>query len=162
MDYRWSLGVIVGLPVAGLGVILLLLSAWWLHRYARRHDGDSYSDSGIARGLAWTAIGSILVVIAATAWFMWPYSGEYHQWRTESGTVTQIDSRLLASDTKGGGTTQRFVVELDGDRQRSCDDTRCAQVEVGDVLTISCKRAWQYSGTHGYDCNFVSVKRGNR
>jgi hypothetical protein len=157
LNYRWSIGVIVGLPIAALLTIGLLIVGVLLVRWARRNP-DNY-DAGPGFWLGVSSLFGAVVVVALTAWFMWPYSGEYHQWRAETGTVTQVDSRLIGQDKS---TTERFVVTLDGNRQRSCDDTRCAQVEVGDVLTLTCKRAWQYTGTHGYDCNFVSVKRGGQ
>lgn len=152
MDHTWSLGTLVGVPLAILGVLALLALAWLLWRYATRHAGDEFSESGIAKGFSVAAVVGALIAVFGVVWGEYPYNSEYHQWRTTSGTVTQVGSRLLGEDKS---TTQRFVVTLAGVGQRSCDDTRCAEVKVGDHLTLTCKRAWQYAGADGYDCNFV-------
>lgn len=152
-DYRWSLGTIIWLPIAALLLIILVGVGWWLLHIWR--DLNSY-DRGPALGLGLAALGCALLLVGGTAWGMWPYSGEYHQWRTTTGTVEQIDSRIISSGDSG--PTERYVVTFDDGRQRSCDDTRCAQVGEGDELTLACKRAWQWSGTHGYDCNYFAHK----
>jgi hypothetical protein len=150
---RWSLGTLVGLPAAILGTAALIVGAYFAWRWAKRTRGDKYGEHGVALTFLVLAVAGVVAAVAGIAWGMWPYKAEYHQWRTETGTVTAVDSRFVGQDRS---TTQRFVVTLDGVRQRSCDDTRCAQVKPGDALTLSCKRAWQYAGTHGYDCNFVA------
>lgn len=38
-------------------------------------------------------------------------------------------------------------------------DTRAAGIKPGDRLSIACVKRWQWSGTHGYDCNFVDLER---
>lgn len=165
MADRWSLGVLVGLPAAAVGVLVLAGLAVYLWRlWHREPEGrDRYgvsSDRGLFRGGFLVVVALVVVVVVGTGVAEWPWSAEYHRWHTTTGTVTSVSSRLLASDTKDGGTTQRFVVELAGVGERSCDDTRCSLVKAGDVLTLSCKRAWQYAGQHGYDCAYVSVRRG--
>lgn len=157
MGDRWSLGVLVGLPLAALAALACLLAACFLF-YLWRSTGD-YSDRGLFAGGFFGAVVALVATVIFTGWSMWPWVGEYHRWHTTSGTVTAISSRLIGSDTKGGGTTQRFVVTLAGVGQRSCDDTRCAEVKAGDRLTLSCKRAWQYAGTPGYDCNYIEDHR---
>lgn len=157
MSDRWSLGVLIGLPAAGLLVLILLALAVVLF-YAWRTTPGGFGDRGFFAGSFAGVLVALVLVVAGTAWLEWPWSAEYHRWHVTTGTVTDVSSRLLASDTQGGGTTQRFVVNLAGIGERSCDDTRCATVKVGDVLTLSCKRAWQYVGSHGYDCAFVEVQ----
>jgi hypothetical protein len=146
----WSLGTLIWLPVAFLVMLILLGFALWMFR---KWLSETF-DPGVFLGLAIGSLVLTVLLIAGTVIGMYPYQAEYHQWRTESGTVTQVDSRLVSAGDSGG-SNERFVVVLDGDRQRSCDDTRCAQVEIGDLLTLSCKRSWQYSGTDGWDCNYV-------
>ncbi|WP_159540834.1 hypothetical protein [Aeromicrobium sp. 9AM] len=113
---------------------------------------DTY-DKGLPIIASWASLGIAIVVTIIAAWGFYPYSAEYHQWRTVSGDVTDVNSRILS--TGKSSINQRFVVEIDG-QAYGCDDTRCASVKVGDVLTISCKREWQYAGVDGYGCNFVS------
>ena len=157
-DYRWSLGTLIGLPVLILLFLICLGLGVWMLGVARRlrtsESSWDRSEYGPAMGLAGLAFASALFIAAGTAWGMWPYEGEYHQWRETGGVVEQIDSRLLADGN--GGMSERFVVTFADGMQRSCDDTRCAQVEEGDRLTIACKRLWQWSGTHGYDCNYIA------
>lgn len=150
MNSTWSLGTAVGFPILVLSIIALIGGGVWLIRRGRSVDDDFDRKSviGLGAGLLVTA----LAFVVGTGIGMYPYSAEYHQWREDTGTVTSIDSRFTSA-------TQRVVVTLDDDRQRSCDDTRCAEVQVGDELTLSCKRHWQYTGTDGYDCNFVGRTR---
>jgi hypothetical protein len=108
----------------------------------------------------WFGIGVAVIVLAAGLW-TWgafpPFDMEYHQWRPVSGQVEHIDSRLIASGDKGG-STQDFVVVIDG-REYRCDDSRCATVHPGDTLTLRCQRVWEYASTPGYVCRFVDVER---
>lgn len=157
---RWSLGVLVGLPVAGvLTLIGLALSALLFYMWRTTEPGGYSSDRGLFRGGFFGVVLLTLGVVVGTGILEWPWHAEYHRWTTVSGRVTAVSSRFLASDTKDGGTTQRFVVELAGIGQRSCDDTRCSLVKPGDRLTLSCKREWQYAGTPGWSCGFVEDHR---
>ena len=153
-DYRWSLGTLIWLPICALLVAASIAGIWWAHRWLTREkakDGPSITRYvGEARSVLIGLYAAVVLLVGGTALGMWPYSAEYHQWRDTSGEVQGIDSRLL------NGATERFVVTFTDGRQRSCDDTRCAQVREGDELTLACKRAWQWSGTHGYDCNYTS------
>lgn len=150
MNATWSLGTAVGFPILLLSIAVLAVGGIWLVRRSRSVDDDFDRKTVVGLGVG-LLIGA-LAFIVGTAIGMYPYNAEYHQWREDTGTVTSMDSRFTAA-------TQRVVVTLDDNRQRSCDDTRCAEVQVGDVLTLSCKRAWQYTGTDGYDCNYVGRTR---
>lgn len=44
------------------------------------------------------------------------------------------------------------------DQQYGCIDTRCAGIEVGDDLSLSCIRKWEWAATGGYDCRFVDYQ----
>ena len=153
MNYRWSLGTLIGLPVLIILFAFLIWLGIWLLRKSKR-----VLSSSDERPVWWCGIASFIcagLLFLMTLIGMWPYSAEYHQWQETTGVVQKIDSRLLASGD-GGGTTQRFVVTFTDGRQRSCDDTRCSQVEEQDELTLFCKRAYQWTGTHGYDCTYGS------
>lgn len=136
--------------VAGSAVTAWLFYAW---RSTRQEPNYAPEDAPLFLGCAIAGVVGLVALTFFTVWGEYPYNSEYHQWRTTSGTVTQVGSRLLGDDKS---TTQRFVVTLAGVGQRACDDTRCAEVKVGDQLTLSCKRSWQYAGSDGYDCNFES------
>ena len=136
------------LAIAAAVVLVVGIRLW------RADRGRTWNDGPMVAGVAAAAL---VIIVAFTAWGFYPYKAEYHQWATTSGAVTDINSRLIGTD--GSGLTERFVVTLDGVGDRACDDTRCASVKVGDVLTLSCKREWQFSGTDGYGCNFVELKK---
>lgn len=147
----WSLGVLIGGPVTVLLALIGLAAIGvgiWLKAKGER---DTWILTG--GGSAWLAV---VVGLAVSPLGFWPFAAEYHQWREVSGTVQQIDKRLIGSGDK---MEDKFVVRFtDGGLQFGCDDTRCASVREGDSLTLSCKRAWQYTGTDGYDCRFVSTE----
>lgn len=151
----WTAGTVIGLPIAAVVALLFIAAAVVFFFLASQEDRSGYSDRGLFIG---SGIGSVLCVLATvviTVLAFYPFQSEYHRWHTTSGTVTAISSRLIGADKS---TTQRFVVDLAGVGLRSCDDTRCAAISKGDYLTLACKRSWQWSGTDGYDCNFVSVR----
>lgn len=154
MTTRWSLGVLIVLPVLVLAIIGLTVLAVLLLRYGRGEYGDGFAKAG---GIvsAVSAVVLVIIVLLPVPVGFWGLNNEWHQWRPVGGTVTAVSSRLLAGGN--GGATQRFVVQFAGsDKQYACDDTRCSLVKTGDVLHLSCKRHWQYSGVPGYDCNYVS------
>lgn len=140
-----SLGVVIGLPVAGL-LVLIALCVLAFGIYVQIVEGDA----GFFIGLGAAAL---VIVVVATGAFMWPWSAEYHEWRPVSGTVTATASRLLGENKS---TTQYYAMQIAGQDYR-CDDTRCATVKVGDHLDMTCKREWQFTGTPGWDCNFVAT-----
>jgi hypothetical protein len=151
----WSRGVLIGLPLAAVallaavaGCVIFGVVAW--------KDRDGY-DSGAYLGASVISALTALVIVGATVWGMWPFKAEYHQWTQKSGTVTDVSSRFLAADKS---TEQKFVVHLDDGQEYGCNDTRCSLVKVGDFLTLSCKRTWQFSGTDGWDCNYVARRGG--
>ena len=151
-ETHWSLGVIIGLPVLIICVALLLGFGIWLVKT----DWDEF-DRGLGLFFGWLLIGiSILVLIIGILGY-YPYSAKYHKWQHVGGEVTSTNSRFLA---RSGGADQKFVVTFKGSpTQYGCNDTRCATVEVGDNLTITCKAVFQWFGTDGWDCNFISLKR---
>lgn len=151
-ETSWSLGVLIGLPVWILLLIVLTVCVAFGFFLVRR-DGrgvNYWSDGELV--LVWSTVFFVLVFLSGALLF-YPYKAEYHQWRTMGGEVVKIDSRLL------DGANQKFVVTFANGDQLGCNDTRCAAIETGDVLWLSCKRTWQYAGTDGWDCNFVKAER---
>ncbi len=147
-DGPWSIGVLIGGPVT-IALLLLGLGAI-VAGIVLRDDGGWGVVGG---GAGWIAV---VLAFALSPIGFYPYGAEYHQWRNVSGTVEKIDSRLISV---GKSMEDKFVVRFVGSGlQFGCDDTRCSQVGEGDALTLSCQRAWQYTGTDGYDCRFVSMK----
>ncbi len=127
-------------------------------RWSDYRSEHALDDVNLARRWSWAAPVLIVVVVAMTWWFMYPWKSEYHYWMPKSGTVARVDSRMVSTGDKSMET--KFVVMFTGDDQQyGVLDTRAAGVKTGDTLTITCKREWQFSGTDGYDCNFVSLER---
>lgn len=108
----------------------------------------------------WIISAVIAASIGALFWWgMYPWKADYHQWRAVTGTVDSIDSRLTTAG-QSGGMEDKYVVTFQGnDQEYGVLDTRAAAVRRGDTLTITCVRRWQWTGSHGYDCNFVDLIR---
>lgn len=149
MRNQLGLEILIGLPIAivivagfVIGTVIVLV----------KRSRDSYDSVGYNMFAGMLALVAVMVS-GFTAVLLYPYSSDYHVWRHHGGEVASVSARLLSDGS--GGMNQRFVVHLVGDDgELSCDDTRCALVKPGDWLDLSCKRAWQYSGMDGYDCNY--------
>lgn len=148
----WSLWILIGLPIIGI-ILTVLITVVVLTK--RRGWTGSYGldDAGL---LGLTSLGAIILLIIVTTCVYFPYEKEYHYWDRKEGTVEEINKRLIGS---GDGMEEKFVVRFSGYRQEyGCEDTRCALVAPGDYLALSCIRIWQYSGTDGWDCNFIESR----
>jgi len=145
----WTLEVLVLLPLVLLFIALLVIGGFFWWRANREFD----TFEKVPAYALWV-IAAIALVFVAVGYY--PYKAEYHQFVTKVGEVRSIKSRLLGSSDS---FQQKFVVEYTDGRQFGCEDTRCALVKPGDKLTLACKRIWQYAGTDGYDCNFISSSR---
>lgn len=145
-------GTVATIVVAPTLLVLSVLLAVFLFRKWRRSNDDIDRPMFLGCWIA-CAVGAVATVVC-TWWGMFPWKYEYHHWVPISGVVETIDSRLVAMEGK-------FVVKFEGDDQQyGVLDTRAAGVRTGDQVTITCVRRWQWSGTHGYDCNFVSLEKG--
>lgn len=136
-----SLGLIVGLPLGIAAVVILLVLAGFCF----------ILDEGPAIGFGF--IAAALCAGALTAGLMYPWQGEYHHWREVNGSVASISKRLVSSGESS--MQERFVLHLADGRVRSCDDSRCSGLKVGDPVTLKCKKHWQFAGTDGWDCNWA-------
>jgi amino acid transporter len=133
-------------------VAVAVFAFWSWRRTSDDLDRPLWLFTGIGFTVIAASIGALLW------WGMYPWQAEYHQWRAVAGTVATVNSRLTATDV---GTMQdKYVVTFQGNAQEyGVLDTRAAAVRPGDKLTITCVRRWQWSGAHGYDCNFVDAVR---
>ncbi len=150
----WSLGTLVGLPLAVASIVALTGLGVWLLRKARSADDI---DGPMFKVCGWAACGSaVLTLIGALSPLgMYPYDSEYHQWRDVAGVVQQADSRQIAD---GKGMSQRFVFTIAG-QPFSVDDTRAAAVREGDAVNLRCKREWQYAADSGWACRWAGASR---
>jgi hypothetical protein len=120
------------------------------------------SDSSVSGVTLVAALVAALVAGAVGTWVALPFSGQYHRYVPESGTVAAVGSRFLASDTSGGGSTQKFVVTFKDGRSFGCLDTRCANITKGDKLTLLCERQFQFNAPNeGWDCNWGIDRKPN-
>lgn len=150
---QWTLGVLIGLPAAILGALLLLgLAVFFWYLWATTPKG-TYSDRSFwICGAVGTTVAFILFV-PGMVWGFWPLDSAYHQYRDVHGTVDQISSRFIGD---GKSTSQKFVVTLEGSSQPfGVNDTRAALLKHGDPVSLRCIRVWEYgSDNAGYDCKW--------
>lgn len=110
-----------------------------------------------SRGVGVLLVSAVVVLVAGAAgtWNAWPFDGQYHRYQPLGGTVASISSRLIASGTSGGGSTQKFVLTFTDGSALGCNDTRCSAVKTGDKVTLMCERAYQWNApSPGWDCNW--------
>lgn len=140
----WSLGTLIGLPIAGFFVLLAVIAlAVGIYLFC-----DDMPE-GIAT--IFGALGALVLIVGITAFAYFPFDSDYHKWKVTTGDVQTVDKRMLATD--GGGMEEKFVVTFKGDSMEyGVADTRAASLKKGDHLTLKCKRAFQFTGTDGYDC----------
>lgn len=164
---QWTLGVLVGYPVAGLLllaaivtiVVLLVGYRREVARVAREaaHDRETYGTSYSGRpdrARLWGVIGgavAIVVVSAAITIGSYPWKPIYHSYRPVEGTVEQVGSRILSNGDDG--PSQAFVVRVAGVDYR-VDDTRAAQLHEGDQVRLACRRTWEYAAAPGEVCRW--------
>lgn len=171
MDAEYTGETIATMVTVPLLILVSLAVFWFLRKWAANLRAKVASGSGSqmekkwdidnARLLmrwSWTGVVLAGLIVVATWWGMYPWHDAYHQWTPVAGTVETVDSRLVSTGDKT--MEDKFVVKFQGqDQQYGVLDTRAAGLKPGDHLTITCVRRWQWSGTHGYDCNFVSLER---
>lgn len=154
----WDLGVKVGLPIAiVVGLVLLALAAvtyrYIIRNFRTRIDRYGWSDRFVCSvvGAVVSTVG-LIGLLTGTLIGYYPYKAEYHQFRWNTGRVTSIAAPFSAASNV-------YQLTIDGLGQRTCADTRCAAVHIGDTVTLSCIRHYQYSGTNPYICSFVSNRQ---
>lgn len=149
----WSIGVLVGLPAGIIVFVGGLVLAWFMWRDMAGYD-DELQWFGFIGGCLASLAALVLLVIG-----LYPFDSQYHKWTTKTGTVAEVNRRMIAN-SDDGGTDQKFVIRFtSGTQEYGCNDTRCALVKKGDKVQLSCKRVWQYSGTDGWDCNYLRTEK---
>lgn len=150
-----TIAAMIAVPLVITGFVALTVFAflrWRATDHTYDDEGPLWLTGGITTGVCAALTGALLW------WGMYPWKAEYHQWRAVTGTVASVDSRLTS--TSQGGMEDKYVVTFEGnDQEYGVLDTRAAAVKPGDTLTITCVRRWQWSGSHGFDCNFVDFTR---
>lgn len=147
IDTSYLIGFIVILVFCFLCICAGIL--WWI--------ANPFEHKGLWAFLEGAVIGTVgsLVFLGIFALVAFPpFPGVYNEYQPESGIVKTINQRFIASDTQGGGTTERFAVQYTNGRVFGCDDTRCSVLKAGQWVTLMCEKEFQFNGTPGYACNF--------
>jgi hypothetical protein len=164
---EWTIESIVSVvlvPLIAASFLLVGVYCWkrfsLLRKDIQEHGDSMYGsksfDCNTFGVVAGVCFGAVVVCALGLWWGMYPWKAEYHQWRPVSGVVETVDSRILPAGESS--MEQKFVVRFKGNLQQyGVLDTRAAGVKPGDVLSVACVRRWQWSGAHGFDCNFVSL-----
>jgi hypothetical protein len=166
-----TLATVICVPIL---LLALNVAAVWLIRRDRAENAEERTYSAKTGGdfppwydrgdvlfyrLGWIATTvATVALLAGTWWGMYPWRAEYHQWRPIEGIVDRVDSRIVPA---GDSSVEQKIVVLfrDNPQQYGVLDTRAAGAHPGDRLAITCVRRWQYSGSDGYDCEFVGLVR---
>jgi uncharacterized SAM-binding protein YcdF (DUF218 family) len=149
MNAQWDTSWLIWMAI----LIAIAAAAWITAIVAGIITLKTRGSSGAGTLIA--AVIAALIVGGIGTWTAFPFSGQYHRYVPESGVVTAVGSRFLASDTNGGGSTQKFVVTFTDGRSYGCLDTRCANVTKGDHLTLLCEREFQFNAPNeGWNCNW--------
>ena len=146
----WSLGTLIGLPIAIVVIVALLVGGLLLMRAARKKPDHFDAPAMWWSGLGGCAFAVAIAALTASPLGMYPYDSEYHQWRDVTGTVERVESRQIAD---GDGMSERYVFVIDG-QPFSVDDTRAAVANKGDTVSLRCKREWQYAAASGWACRW--------
>lgn len=113
---------------------------------------------------SWLAgIASEIVTVVLTGAFMFlvwfPFGYAYNHYVPVSGTVTQVNSRFIASGN--GGSTQYWAIWF-GNMPYKCDDTRCGGLHAGSKVTLLCEKEFQFNAPQqGYICNWGKLGLNN-
>lgn len=154
MSEHWSLGSLIAFPI--FAFLWLLCVAVFLIAVVVAIRSDKGSDDrgvGITFAFGSAFIGTIILAVVASPLGMYPYKVEYHKWIPHDGAIGKIAERQVST---GDGMETKYVVQFEGSGQQyGCNDTRCALLEPGDYLALSCKKVWEWAATDGYDCRFV-------
>ena len=148
---HWTLGVLVGLPIAGFLILACLVAAAIAARLvARDHKQSRYGNHWTDYLIVTPWLIGALVVAGITALCFIPYDTEYHQWRPVEGTVQQIDKRMVKD---GSGMSERYAVTING-TVYGVDDTRASTLQEGSHVRLSCIKEWQWAASDGYGCRW--------
>jgi len=148
----WSLGVLIGSPIAALLILAALIAIVLILR-RRIEVVDSYDRDSMRIGLAIVSVFTLFLLLFIGALY-WPFSSEFHRYYKVSGPVSEVAKRQVAVDK---AMQERYVLIIGG-RPYAVDDTRAALVKPGDVVTLNCKREWVYNSDSGWACNWAQAR----
>lgn len=146
---------VVGLIIIGVFCLIGSLCgiAWWLFDPFEHGRGWSFAEGGLIGGGSWVLFLGLFTLMAFP-----PLPGQYNTYVPKSGIVAKVGTRFIASDTSGGGSTEKFAVQLTNGQVYGCNDTRCSVLKPGQPVTLLCERVFQWNSSEGWDCNFGAYR----
>jgi hypothetical protein len=143
----FHLGYLIGIPILFVLAMVALTAFAFTLVYWRRNRGDSYSDWGLGAFLSGLAS---VAFVGLTVGSLFPFDMSYHKYYRVTGTVEQINHRLIAD---GKSMSDRYVFVI-GSKPYAVDDTRATLAKVGDAVTLWCSKEYQYQGDSGWACEW--------
>lgn len=140
-----TLGIFIGPIIAALVLAALVWTARRMRRWRDGMEPDAY-DFALSRGFEVTAYVAMFITVVIALIAVFPFQMRYHAYREVSGQVQSVDERRLDGV---------YLVTIDG-RPYRVDDTRAAGLRPGNGVDLLCIDVWQYAGTPGTVCNWVS------
>jgi hypothetical protein len=136
----WTAGTLIGLPLLAVTVIVIVGVTVWL----ATAEGPSVLVGGA---------GVLIVVLLFGAWGFYPFKKSYHYWTPVTGTVAEVDKRLVRD---GEGMSEKVVIRFKDDPQQyGIEDTRAALLRPGAQASLLCKKAHQWGpSVDGFDCRW--------
>lgn len=151
-ETRWHLGYVIGVPILTTATLALIVLTVWLARRGWFSGLRDYSTdrTDYRAGATIAGLFAAFALVVTTA-AIFPFNPAFHQYHRVTGSVEEIDHRLVAAGE--AGMAERYVFVIDG-RPYGVDDTRATLVEVGDKVDLWCSLEWQYAGESGLACQW--------
>jgi hypothetical protein len=140
--------------IAGLIALLVFLAGCVALVLLGRGLLGSYDDN---IGKAMIDAGIVLVPVTLACWWWgmaFTLSDDYHSWNVKAGKVERVSKRLVSDGDQG--MQERFVVVIAG-TPYGVDDTRASLVKEGDVISLRCKKEYQWGvprSAQGWGCRW--------
>lgn len=98
-----------------------------------------------------TVFGLLFVVLAII-----PFNAKYWFITPTTGTISQVENKLVINDGDSTSLTGQFVVTLKGDKEAVIlTDPRVQTYKVGDEINLNCSYGWVYGGLDKKFCDIL-------
>lgn len=121
----------------------------------------AFASSSLWNVLGWLGGGLGLAGLTFGVWFAVnypPFASQYHSYVPITVTVQQIGNRIINGDNNS--VTQRVAVlgyengNPNDQITLGCDDTRCEDLNKGNIVTLLCEQEYETNGVPGWTCNW--------
>lgn len=120
------------------------------HEPFKRNVDDHEASFFLALAAVFAGLGILVSVIALV-----PFNSKYWTITDQAGTVTNVKTLTVLTDSDDAQLTANFVVTLNDKQQVIMDDPRVQNVKVGDKLNLKCTWEWSYAGKDKQNCQFA-------